>query len=299
MERTTAFWVLALWTTILLACAPPRGAAAATLFPLVTEDAVPLAHGVAEFHFGAAYFRNQRFPAFTPPGAVRSHDLFSLPNFGLRIGAGDWVEIQASFEFLLVDEVIQRGSGARHSNTTWGGGDARLFTKARLFDERGPWPAVGLRFGTKLPNAKRADRLGTDETDFHIETLFSRDFGVLTAHANMGIAILGNSGPMIAGDRSFSAEGQDDLFTWSLALAGAERSPVGAAGWTWRPLAELRGSAGSRFDNDGAGARFGLQTARGPWTTYAGMSVGFGGAAEDVGAMIGAWYRFAPGAWFE
>src|SRR5690606_22262668 len=142
-----------------------------------------------------------------------------------------------------IDEELRNGT----SNSSYGGGDARLFTKARLFAAAGPWPAVALRFGTKLPNAKLADRLGTDETDFQIETLFSRDFGRVAAHLNLGIAILGNGGPTVAGDTSFNNTGQDDPFLWSFSLAGeAHPAPFGD-GWTWRPLGELRGMAASRF----------------------------------------------------
>lgn len=292
MQNRTRTLALAL-AMAMVALAPASGPAA-TLFPLASEDAVPLPHGIAEGHFGVSYFRNQRFPAFTPRGSLRSHDLFGVPQFGLRIGAGDWVEIQASFEFLLVDEVLSNGA----SNTTYGGGDARLFTKARLFDAAGPWPAVGIRFGTKLPNANVSDRLGTDETDFHIETLVSRAFGSIDAHANLGIAILGNSGPTVAGDTSFDSDGQDDLFTWSLALAGPARTVGAGTAWTWRPLGELRGSAGSRYDNDGTNVRLGLQSERDAWSLYLGASIGLGGAAEDVGVATGALYRFEPGRWF-
>ena len=38
-------------------------------------------------------------------------------------------------------------------------------------------PAIGLRFGVKLPNANKDDHLGTDETDFFIQALGSKRFG--------------------------------------------------------------------------------------------------------------------------
>lgn len=290
----TQRWIVLLVFVLCLDSAFASRGMAETLFPLATEDAAPLPHGVAEPYFGFTYFRNQRFPPFTPRGALRGQDLFALPQFGVRVGAGDWVEIQASYEFLLVDETLRDG----RSHSAYGGGDARLFAKVRLLHEANPWPAVGLRFGTKLPNANRADRLGTDETDFHIETLLSREFGAVTAHANLGIAILGNSGPAVEGDTSFDNDGQDDLFTWSLGVVGPGRALAAGERWIARPLAEIRGTLGSRYDNDGTGVRLGAQLSEGRWSGYLGMSAGLAGATEDLGVLAGAIYRLGPGRWF-
>lgn len=290
----TQFSIVVLAFLLSLNAAAPRPGVAETLFPLTTEDAAPLPHGVAEPHFGFAYFRNQRFPPFTPRGALRGQDLFALPQFGVRVGAGDWVEIQASYEFLLVDESLRDGS----SHSAYGGGDARLFAKVRLLHEANPWPGIGLRFGTKLPNANRADRLGTDETDFHIETLLSRAFGAVAVHANLGIAILGNSGPAVEGDTSFANDGQDDLFTWNLGVVGPGWALAAGERWVARPLAEVRGSLGSRYDNNGTGVRLGAQLSEGRWSGYLGVSAGLSGATEDVGVLAGAIYRLGPGGWF-
>jgi len=293
-QRRGTTMIVTLAVTIIAAFFPYRPVVAETLFPLTTEDAAPLAHGVAEPYFGFSYARNPRFPAFTPPGTLRSQHLFTLPHFGLRIGAGDWVEIQASFEFLYLDEKFRSGQ----SESTYGGGDARLFTKVRLFEETATWPALGLHFGTKLPNANRADRLGTDEADFIMSALASRDFGPLAAHANLGIAILGNSGPLVAGDTSFDTEGQDDLFLYNFALVGARQAPLFGCGDSWRPLAELRGTTASRYDNDRTDVRLGLQVANDPWEFYVGSVIGLSGIAEDFGVTTGAIYRFRPGSLF-
>lgn len=271
----------------------PIASGAATLAPLATEEALPLAHGAIEGHLDFAYFRNRRFPEFTPAGAIDSQNLFQLPRFGANVGLGDWVEIQASFEMLLLDESLRDGS----DNTVYGGGDARLFTKVRVLREAGWRPAFGLRFGTKLPNANVDDRLGTDETDFSIEVLGSKTFGPVSAHLNLGTLLLGNAGATIPDYHAFVPGGQDDLFTWGTAVDATLVESIGGS-TSLRLLGEFRGAAGSRFDNDYTNARAGVQVGRGAFLAHFGLSVGIAGAAEDVGVIAGLVYRVEPGRWF-
>ena len=167
-------------------------ARAASLLPIRTEDARALPHGHAEAVLGIDYFKDLRFPDFTPSGSISSQDLYSLPRIGLNFGLGDWVEVQASYELLYLDETLGYGGG---SDTKYGSGDARLFTKVYLLAEHDWWPAAGVRFGAKLPNANVDDRLGTDEIDFMIEALATKDLGAMTVHLNLGLALLDNPGP--------------------------------------------------------------------------------------------------------
>lgn len=263
-----------------------------SMLPLQTETAAALAHGHAEAVLGVDYFRDRRFPLFTPEGAIESQDLVSLPRIGLNLGLGDWLEVQASFEMLYLDEELSGGDSDSH----YGAGDARLFSKLYLLKERELAPAAAIRFGTKLPNASVDDRLGTDETDFLIEALASKDFGIVAGHVNLGLAILGNPGPTAPTAQPFDSDGQDDLFTWS--VAGTSRALVVAEAVSLRLLAEFGGQEGSRFDNDRAAFRGGVQLACGSWRVYTGASAGLITASENVGAMGGVIYDFEPGAWF-
>jgi hypothetical protein len=209
------------------------------------------------------------------------------PQLGFHIAVTDWVEIQAAFEAIYLDE--SRADGTSHN--TYGNGDARLWTKVRLWREREYRPIVALRFGTKLPNANESDRLGTDETDFMIDALASKQLGPITAHVNLGIALLGNPGPTIgAPDRS--SDGQDDLFTYAVALAWPVLTLRGANGPTFHLLAELVGAAGSRFDNDRLALRAGAQVRTGHWTFFAGPSAGLIKESEDVSVSAGVIYTF-------
>jgi len=267
---------------------------AATLLPLETQEARALPHGYAEAVLGMSYFKDTRFPAFTPKGAISHQDLFSLPGIAVHLGLGDWVEIQASFEMLYIDEKLSGGDSDSH----YSNGDARLFTKLYLLEERDWIPDAGIRFGVKLPNASVDDRLGTDETDFHIDALVSKDLaGLVSAHVNLGLAILGNPGPTAPTTSPFDSDGQDDLFTWAV---GFSSRPFGAEGGTsLRLLAEAIGQDGSRFDNDRAAVRGGLQLAFGSWRFYSGVSAGLVTASENVGVSAGIIYDFEPAAWFE
>lgn len=286
------FRLLALTLATLDLPAFATAARAESLLPLRTESAAALTHGDAEAVVGIDYFRDRRFPEFTPAGAIESQDLVSLPRIGLNFGLGDWVEIQASFEMLYLDEELSGGD----SKNKYGAGDARLFTKLYLLEERQLWPAAGLRFGAKLPNASSDDRLGTDETDFLIEALASKDFGLASAHLNMGLAILGNPGPTAPTTSPFDSDGQDDLFTWG--IAGVSRPVDLAAETSIRLMAEFGGQEGSRFDNDRAAFRGGTQLGWGSWRFYAGVSAGLVTASENVGVTGGAIYDFEPGSWF-
>jgi hypothetical protein len=267
------------------ALAISTAAFAESLLPLETEEAKPLPSGTVEMVAGMSYFRNLRFPAFTAAGVIHEQDLIEGPEIAFRVGAGDWAEVQASYEFISIDEDTIAGH-----HDKYGGGDARLHTKVRLLREQGYWPGLGIRFGTKLPNASKDDRLGTDEIDFDIEALVSKDFGPVSTHVNLGIALLGNPGPVL-GAPNRSGNGQDDLFTYSVALA-SRRFSLGFADTSVRLLAEAVGLAGSRgdFDNDRSAGRVGLQVAHGNFTAYAGGSFGFVTASEDYGFSLGLVY---------
>jgi hypothetical protein len=270
----------------LLLLAP--AANAASLLPLQSESADPLPSGTLETVLGVSYFNNQRFPAFTPAGFIRNQDRVSVPEIAFRVGAGGWVEIQAAYELIYLDESTDDGSDSKY-----GSGDARLYAKARLLREGERRPGLGIRFGTKLPNANKDDHLGTDETDFGIEALASKDFGPLAAHLNLGILLLGNPGP-VAGAPDRNSDGQDDLFTYSVALASRPLGADSPDAFSVRFLGEVAGLAGSRssFDNDRTNLALGMQLRRGGFTLYSGVDVGLVTASENYGLRLGVVYAF-------
>lgn len=252
------------------------------LAPLTVETAETLPSGQIDFALGASYFRNRRYPPFTPEGFIHSQNLTTVPEIGVRGGIGSMVEIQASYEFIDLDENTQDGH-----NSTYGGGDARLFTKIYALRERKWIPAMGVRFGTKLPNASSEDRLGTDEIDFFIQWLGSKQIGPVALYLNLGIALLDNPG-----SDPDNPGGQDDLFTYAFGIVSPTWAIDGIDDWTFRVMTEAAGTTGSRFSNDGNAVRAGFQVMHGGFTIYAGASGGLNSAAEKYGVMGGAIYAF-------
>jgi hypothetical protein len=261
--------------------------AAQTLRPLETETAVVLPSGTMQIIAGTTYMRNRRWPAFTEPGFVDRQDVVTAPEIELRIGAGDWAEVQLRYELLYLDE--RRSDGTDFDK--FGGGDAELFTKVRLMREGETLPALGARFGVKLPNASRDDRLGTDETDFDIALLASKTLGPVALHVNVGLQILGNPGAL-TGDPDQSGSGQDDPFTFSIAAVSQPLLAEHTGAYAVRGLLAFDLKQGSRFDNDFAAVSGGLQITRSAWSVYGGASGGFSGAAEDFGLRLGVIYAF-------
>jgi hypothetical protein len=271
---------------ILLAIILASGTAARAewLAPLTAETAETLGGGQAEVGLGVAYDNDGRYPGFTPPGEIRWQNLITAPALAFRVAPSDWVEIQASYEFLENDQ--RTLSDGRQSH--YGGGDARLFTKVWAVRERTWVPATGVRFGVKLPNASATDRLGTDETDFFLQLLGSKRFGEWATHLNLGIAILGNPGFYGA-----SSTGQDDLFSYDVAVVSPFLGARAADAWGVRGLLQVAGVAGSRFDNDFTLVRGGPQITYGGWTLFLGATGGIDGAAPTYGFSGGAFYSFA------
>lgn len=279
---------LVTWLVLLVVAVAPNVARAEWLAPLVTEDPITIKSGTAEVRLGGSYFLDPRFPLFTAKGVLRSENLYTAPEVALRIAAGDRVEIQATFEMLYLDAKLTDGS----RESEYGNGDATLSAKVRLFNESGWRPAAGIRFGTKLPNANRDKNLGTDETDFEIEALGSMTFGPVSTYLNLGISILGVPGGPLFGVQDTSGSGQDDLFTYAVGANSPWFGRVEEGEWGARLLGEVAGQTGSRFDNDRAAIRGGVQVRKTAWTLYTGVSAGLENGSERVGVNVGAIYAF-------
>ena len=284
--RTIPLWALSL--VVAIVASVPGATFAYSLLPLATEEAQTLPSNVIEATLGMNYFRNLRYPAFTPPSVISSETLMSLPVVVFRVGVGGWAEFQASYEMLYLNETAVNDA----TNKQYGGGDARIFTKLWFMRERDLWPALGMRLGAKLPNATRTSGLGTDDMDFAAAGLASKTLGPVTVHVNLGILLLGNSGPIFG--NSFGAGGQDDLVTYSIGVASKPLGATVEGTTTFRLLGELNGQTASRFDNDLSDIRVGLQMQRGRGTLYVGVSTGLVSGSEEIGASAGFTYAFDP-----
>ena len=259
-----------------------------SLLPLAIEEAQTLPNDVIEATLGINYFRNLRYPPFTPPSIITSETLMSLPIVAFRVGVGDWAEFQASYEMLYLNETAANGT----TNNQYGGGDARIGAKLWFLREGNLWPALGMRLVTKLPNATRPSGLGTDDTDFGASALASKTLGPLSVHANLGILLLGNSGPTFG--NSFGAGGQDDLVSYAIGVASKPLAATVDGATTVRLMGEIAGQTASRFDNDLSDIRVGLQAQHGRGTLYLGVSTGLVSGSEEIGVNAGFTYTFNP-----
>ena len=288
--RQLSTWVCVLGSVIWALFFAPR-VWAYSLLPLATEDPVPIPSGITQVSLGLTYTRNGTFPFFTPADSLDYQNLLEVPQLAIRVGAGDWVEILAIYELIYLDERMVNGD----TTNNYGSGDARIFTKVRLLQEGQTLPAFSLRFGAKLPNANGEKHLGTDETDFAGEILASKQFGPVNLLTNFGLVLMGVP-PNASDDTS---EGQDDLVSYSV-----------AAVWPWQDhaesdrirlalLGEVAGLAGSRFGNDRAAIRIGLQGTQGAGTIYLGISTGLISESEQIGVNAGFTYTFDLATWFQ
>jgi hypothetical protein len=178
--------------------------------PLITEPVELVEKGYVRTELGVEFLQKAVFPLSGLEG-----DLSRLGVIGLRLGAGDHVEVQLFWtarNYLSIENRIDAPfSGILNcdGNSTSDFGDVQLATKIRFKQEMDAWPGIGFRFGVKLPNASNESGLGADTTDFTASFLFEKHLGDLRVFGNAGLAILGDP---------LKAASQDDLFGYGLAL---------------------------------------------------------------------------------
>jgi len=235
--------------------------------PLVTEDTDILTAGDIELKAGVEYLANPGIPF----SARRVNGGFiKLPALGLNIGLGKLVELQADFDMVYLDQ--------HRIEKTYDNGDLRLWTKIKVKQEDSSFPSLGVRIGTKLPNAD-TDNRGTNETDFFILMLFSRHFDDLYAHLNLGLGILGDPNQRAS---------QDDVMVYAAALEMPLKSvPM-------KLVAEVYGQAFSNGrHNNISSAKCGIQyeiTDDFVWDLFG--TGGLTNDSEDWSAGTGFTYRF-------
>ena len=235
--------------------------------PFVTEDVDVLMPGDVEIELGVEYLEDPGVPF---SGREIDRKFIKAPALGLNIGLGKIVEVQADFEMIYLDQA--------GIDTEYAHGDLRLWTKIQAVQESDSWPALGMRFGTKLPNAEDEDGRGTDETDFFSLLLLSKHFDSVYAHLNLGLGILGDPN---------QRNSQDDVMVYGLAI----EYPLATMPLTL--LAEVSGQAFSNENNNISSARAGIRyniTDDFIWDVFG--SAGLTDESEEFSAGIGFTYRF-------
>jgi hypothetical protein len=237
---------------------------AETLRPLVTEDANVLPQGQVDLKLSIEYIHNY-VPEFS--NGHDHGDLYELPRMGANIGVSNNVEVQMDWAVLKIHSDL---------HDEYGPGDPRIFTKINVFKEDGNMPAMGVRFGIKIPSADDKKGLGDNRFDFYAQGLISKGFGSVTAHANLGFALLDNTSTNF---------GQDDLFTYGFAVVVPVIDKFDIAG-------EVVGQLGSKTNNDKILARIGVRYTIEDITLDGSIAAGLDKDTEDYRVGAGLTYHW-------
>lgn len=195
--------------SVLILAAPAR----AQQRPLVTQDPEPIGAGRILLEAGVDAAHNEFYPLSGLKG-----DLIAVPTLGVMVGLSSIAELQITggpYERLSIGS---RSPAPYASLVTSTGGttsdvrDVEVGAKIRLLAETPQRPAFGVRFSTRLPNAKHASGLGQDTTDFSASLLGAKTVQSIRIVGNLGVAIM--SEPL-------NPVKQNDVLTYGVSLARA------------------------------------------------------------------------------
>ena len=182
--------------------------------PLKTEDPETIGAGRVLIEAGVDYDRDVLFPVSGLRG-----NLFTVPAFGISLGASSIAEIQIDWGTYQKLNITEQIPGAPLSHlllldgpSTDDFGDIHIGAKVRLLSETAGRPAVGSWFRTRLPNAGNESGLGKDVQDFSSALTIGKTVQSIRVVANIGMTMIG---------KPTEAAAQDDLLIYSLSVARA------------------------------------------------------------------------------
>lgn len=239
---------------------------------------------------------------FTPKGTIRvgmSADWLrgvSIPYSGLagdlwqlgvlRVDAGfsDRIEVQVRGivrQDLRIDESRSHPvTGTPTSGRTHDVGDFTVTTLARVMNERGFRPAVGLRVEAKLPNTDETKGIGTNSTDVLLTVLLQKRVGRVTVFSDAGIGIL--TEPTVL-------RSQNDVLVYGLGSkyeVSRHVTFMAEVNGRWAPSGYLPGT------EDHSQLRGGVAWRQGGLTCEFLLTHGFTRFDESVGAAFGLSFGF-------
>lgn len=172
--------------------------------PLVTEDPETIGLNRILLEGGLSIDFDQEHPVAGVAG-----DVSRFGTFGVSVGISPTAEIQIDgglIQRIDVNERLTRIVPGVVANPLVAGDRASSFddlviaTKIRLAAEDTSRPAIGLRFGTKLPTASPDKGVGLGTTDFFATFLVAKTVQSVRTVGNVGIVVMGN--PVVGGDQS-------------------------------------------------------------------------------------------------
>ena len=259
------------------------GPAAAQQRPLVTEDPEPIGAGRVLIEGGIDYAHDQHYPVSGLEG-----NLWRLPTLGVSIGISSIAELQIDGgPFDRLDITGRKAAPLSNlltvtGNTTHDVDDVLVGMKLRLIPETAKRPAIGLRFATKLPNARNRTGLGLNTTNF-----FGALLGAKTVES---IRVVGNLGVGILGDPTDGTR-QNDVLTYGVSFARAMTQQTELVG-------ELNGRVSTRTGEPFPGTesrglmKLGGRYTRGSIRFDAGVFFGLTSVDPTIGWTTGATYVF-------
>lgn len=168
--------------------------------PLVTEDPETIGAGRMLVEAGFDFKDDALYPA-----SGLSGDLLIFPTFGVSVGVSSIAEVQIDGAFWSRLNISSRRvaplSGlvtAGESTSTFD--DPTVATKIRFMSETAGRPAVGLRFGARLPFASQESGLGLGTTDVFASLLLAKTVQSVRVVGNVGVAMLGD--PVAGGNHN-------------------------------------------------------------------------------------------------
>jgi len=182
--------------------------------PLITEDPETVGAGRILVEGGFDWAHNAQYPASGLKG-----NLLRVPTIGLSFGISSISEFQIDGGLHDRLTINERNAKAPLASLVTATGDSTsdiedviVGTKIRLLPEGERRPAFGLRFATKLPNAKNESGLGLDTMDFYGSLLGAKTVESIRVVANIGAGILSDP---VQGNH------QNDVFLYGLSFARA------------------------------------------------------------------------------
>ncbi len=165
--------------------------------PLLTDDIDITPPGSIEIAAGTDFFQNAKFPLSGLKG-----DLTRVGDIRVKTGYASNVEVQ-------IEGVIQNFLAINsqstnppipltlNGNSTNDFGDIETSVKIKLRNETKNIPALGFKFGYKLPNSDQAKGIGTNQIDIYSKVIVQKTFGKqqgknpkLKVFGNVGLAIM-------------------------------------------------------------------------------------------------------------
>ncbi len=262
---------------------PCARAASAQQRPLTTEDPESIGAGRVLIEAGVDYGHDVEY---TVSGL--SGNLTRIPALGISVGVSSIAEVQIDGGFYNHLAITSAKPAPLSSLLTVTGdsthdvSDIVIGMKIRVVPEGTSRPAFGVRFATKLPNARNETGLGLDTMDFYASLLVAKTMRSLRLAGNIGSGILADP---------TNGERQNDVLTYGVSLARAVTQRAEIVG-------EVNGRVNMRSEGPLPGSenrgllRFGARFTRGPVRWDAAMVFGLTEIDPSIGFTGGITYVF-------